>query len=190
MKNWKYAFAAGIVGALACSSEAQPPVSDAEASGKLAVNLTARDDSGQQYRLRNANFVIDGYSYVTGDYVPVNLTVSSETAPDSPTITTKLLQGYYYVNFVNEGWYFEKLTPEGPQLVEQAIFLGPNEQYTYVYPQFTTQVSFRFGIDGELIDFFGGDLEIGVTVEKPPTGAGGSTGAGGAFPEAGIGGAF
>jgi len=187
MKNWKYALAAGMVGALACSSESQP-ISDAEASGKLAVNLTARDESGQQYRLRNADFVIDGYSYVT--YESVNFTVSSETDPDAPAITTKLLQGYYYVTFLNEGWYFEKLTSEGPQLVEQAVFLGPSEQYASVYPQSTSRVSFRFGIDGELIDFLGGDLEIGVTVEKPPSGSGGSTGAGGAFPEAGIGGAF
>ena len=53
-----------------------------------------------------------------------------------------------------------------------------------VYPQSTSRVSLRFGIDRELIDFLGGgDLESGVTVEKPPTGAGGSTGAGALSPK-------
>jgi hypothetical protein len=37
----------------------------------------------------------------------------------------------------------------------------------YVYDQTVTQMRFNFGVDGELIDFRAGELQIGIHVEQP-----------------------
>jgi hypothetical protein len=177
-----------LVAALGCSSEgAKTEAGDEGQTGMLALKLSAKDAQGESYRLRNAVFSISGYSYVNGQYTYTNTSVSSETEPELPVVRASLLEGYYDVTFFDSGWYFEHVTAGGAELVEKATLLGPSSQSTYVNRGLTTPVSFSFGVNGELVDFLGGQLEIGVTVEQPPFGSGG-TGSGGSTGPAGAGG--
>lgn len=184
--NGLLAFA--LLAALGCSSEgAKPEAGDEGQNGTLALMLSATDAQGESYRLRNAEFSISGYSYVSGQYVYTNTTVSSETDPELPVVRALLLEGYYDVTFNDaSGWYFEHVTPAGAEPVEKSTLLGAASQSTYIYRGSTTPISFAFGVNGELVDFLGGQLEIGVTVEQPPFGTGG-TGSGGTSGSAGAG---
>lgn len=44
-------------------------------------------------------------------------------------------------------------------------------QSAYVYDQGVSTVNYRFGVDGELIEFRAGDLQIGISIEQPGEGA-------------------
>ena len=65
--------------------------------------------------------------------------------------------------------------------VEQAVLLSEPTQYAYLWSGSSTDVYFRFGVDGELIDFRHADLNIGIEIERPGDnqGAGGIMGTGG-----------
>ncbi len=183
-----------LLAALGCSSEgAKTETGDEGQNGTLALMLSATDAQGESYRLRNAEFAVSGYSWATGQYT--STTVSSETDPELPVVRARLVEGYYDVSFIDtEAWYFEHLTPAGAEPVEKSTLLGAGSQSLYIYRGSTTPISFAFGVNGELVDFLGGQLEIGVTVEQPPfsaggTGSGGTTGAAGAGEEVPFGGA-
>lgn len=200
MIHTKWLVSMVLLATFGCSADgAQGTGPDSDGpTGNLALNLSAQDSAGETYRLRNAEFQISGYSYATGQEIYTNTTVSSETDPERPVITTRLLEGYYGVAFNSAlPWFMEHVTPAGTEPVAKAIFLGPASASAYVYPHSTSTVSFRFGINGELVDFYGGDLEIGITVEGPPVSAGGTSSDGaaggggfGGFLEGGAGGAF
>lgn len=199
MIDTKWLVSMVVLATVGCADGSQGTVPDADGpAGNLALKLSAQDSAGETYRLRNAEFQISGYSYATGQYIYTNTTVSSETDPERPMITTRLLEGGYSVTFNNaQPWFMEHVTPSGTEPVAKAVFLGPASTSAYVYPHSTSTVSFRFGINGELVDFYGGDLEIGITVERPPVSAGGTSNGGtaggggfGGFVEGGAGGAF
>jgi hypothetical protein len=134
--------------------------------GTLQLSLTGTDSQNQQYRLRAATFPISGTRYDT--YESVNTSASSEDDLDSPTLRTRLVYGYYYVSPPAAGWYLERLTEGGAERVERAILLSNQAQYVYVQQGVTAQVAFQFGVDGEAIDFFGGDLDIGIDIQNAP----------------------
>lgn len=162
-----------LLAGFGCSSGgAKTETGDDGQNGTLALLLSAEDAQGESYRLRNAEFAINGYSYVTGQYISTS--VSSETDPELPVVKARLLEGYYDVSFIDSGWYMEHLTPAGPEPVEKSTLLGAASVSTYIYRGTVSPVSFAFGVNGELVDFLGGQLEIGITVEQPPFGAGGS----------------
>ena len=194
MKVWGIVCTAVMACSLGCSSNGHQ---DAEKAGSLAVALTANDSHGELYRLRSANFNIQGYPdyYYAGTGGSAGSsgyyydTWSSEENLDSPTITHKVVPGYYYVSFdTGSGWYLEHLTSGGAERVDQAVLLSSPSQSTYVYDQGDSTVSYTFGVDGQLIDFRNGNLNIGIQIEHPGEdhGAGGF-GTGGAF--MGLGGA-
>jgi hypothetical protein len=56
------------------------------------------------------------------------------------------------------------------------VLLSPAAQYVYIYHQSTTYVNYAFGVDGKLIDFRHGDIDISISIERPADGAGGSPG--------------
>lgn len=174
--NWLWPLT--LLAGFGCSSEgAKEQASDDGQNGTLALLLSATDAQGESYRLRNAEFAINGYSYVTGQYT--STTVSSETDPQLPVVKARLLEGYYDVSFIDSGWYMEHLTAAGAEPVEKSTLLGPASVSTYIYRGTVSPVSFAFGVNGELVDFLGGQLEIGITVEQPPFGTGGAAGSGG-----------
>jgi hypothetical protein len=157
-----------------CSSEpgrspaAQTPTAE-PTLGQLDMELLGSDSAGNPYRLRNATFQIYGNYFfvpVEGDAGDLSHTVSSDTDPDATTISTRLLPGAYTVTLDN-GWFLEKVTATGAERVDQSILLSPSSQYTYVYDRQTTDVIYTFGVDGTLIDFRLGSLNIGFNVEHP-----------------------
>lgn len=145
---------------------------DASDLGTMQLSLTGVDAQMQLYRLRAASFGIQGTRYT--DSQAVSMTVSSDTELDSPTLRTRLFYGYYSVSLLPDDWYVERLTPSGgAERVAQAVLLSAPTQSIGIQPGLVTQVAFQFGVDGELIDFAGGDLEIGVGFVQPPDREGG-----------------
>jgi hypothetical protein len=195
---------------IACGQEADDPSESPR--GSLTLALTAVDSGGVQYRLRNAEFQVtgypDGYPYYppyvvdddggmsaggrggSGGYPGyVDITLSSETDPEAAVITKRLVPGSYNVFLSNSDWYLERTTEDGTERVEQAVLLSSPYQYVYVYDGGVTQVNYRFGVDGELIDFRSGELQIGIEIEKPGEHCpGGYGGYGGYYGYAGFGG--
>lgn len=170
MRNW--ILAATAVLSMACSSTpkdapANEKVSVAEPTGQLSLDLVGADSAGQAYRLSHATFQIVPY-YVSypGDGGGT-VTLSSDTDPDATTISTRLLPGSYLVTLEDPGWSLAKVTPQGDEPVAQSVLLSAASQYAYVYDRWTTQVNYSFGVDGTLIDFRHGDLDISISVEHP-----------------------
>lgn len=180
---------------VACGAGSDEP--EAGKVGNLGIALTGVDGQGQEYRLRSASFEISGYPDYYYDDSPAagaggsgseptyyTEVVSSDEEPDAATISRRLLPGYYYVYMMNTDWYLERLLPGGPERVEQAVLLSARQTYAYIWDGSSRTVSYRFGVDGELIDFRSGQLDIAIVVEQPNEGGGG----GGSAGEAGFGG--
>lgn len=190
-------------------AQAVGPEPDDTARGALVLALTAKDSGGVEYRLRNATFTVSGYpegmpfypndGYAgyggyggRGGYPPgyLSIEISSEADPDAALITRRLPPGGYEVVLQNSDWYLERTTDDGVERVEQAVLLTQPYQYVYVWDGGTSQINYRFGVDGEYIDFRSGELQIGIEIEKPGEhcpgyGYGGYGGYGGAWGYAG-----
>jgi hypothetical protein len=194
MKVWSSIVPIVAFGLMGCSSS-QPASS--EERGSLSVALTGTASDGQLYRLRNADFEISGYPEIGdsgtgaggavdpgsgGFYSEV---VSSEADPNAPVITRRLIPGYYYVNFMSSDWYIDRITPDGAERVEEVALLSPRFQAAYVYNGGTSDVVYRFGVDGQVIDFRNGELRIRVEIERPGDRASGGFGTGGWWSTAG-----
>ena len=152
---------------LACSGQA-PPKQDVEpdgAYGTIALNLIGRDRQGRQYRLRQAEFDISPYYYYPPGGNPETITLSTETDPDSATLEARVLPGTYLVTLSNRFWFLERLTEDGPEPIEKSVLLSEQSVYAYVYDRSVSDVYFRFGVDGEVIDFRHGDIRINIEVE-------------------------
>lgn len=135
--------------------------------GTMQLSLTGMDAQMQQYRLRAASFDIQGTRYT--DFQAVSMTVSSDTELDSPTVRTRLFYGYYSISLQPEAWYIERIGSNGDaEQVAEAVLLSAPTQSISIQQGAVTQVAFQFGVDGELIDFLGGDLEIGVGIVQAP----------------------
>jgi hypothetical protein len=151
--------------------------------GVLTLALTGVDSGGVTYWLRNANFDVTGYpdgqwsppiggmggfAGGGGEFTGYHETFSSDDFADDPTVTLRLIPGYYNVQLLNGDWYLERATAGGPrERVEQAVLLSPYYQSAYVWDGGVATLAYRFGVDGELIDFRNGELQIGVEIEKP-----------------------
>jgi hypothetical protein len=177
MKTWLLVTSALL--SFACSSEpggtpgGQKP-SAAEPVGELSLELLGADRAGHPYRLRNATFQIyTYYSSFPTDGGDQTKTVSSDADPDATTIKARLLPGSYGVTLLNTDWFLEKVTPTGGERVAKSVLLSAVSQYAYIYNRSTTEVDFEFGVDGSLIDFRHGELNIGISVEHPDEDAGG-----------------
>lgn len=151
---------------IGCGDNGSHKAAGTEPLGALELHLSGTDSHGQEYRLRNAEFNIVDYSYY-GQSNNYNETVSSDTDPNAEFIQTRLVPGQYYVTLSNRLWYLEKLTPNGPERVDNAVLLSDTTVYTYVYENSTSDAYFSFGVDGDVIDFRHGKLRIGISIEHP-----------------------
>jgi len=166
--------------------------SPTESIGQLALPLVTHGASGTLYRLRDATFAIHHYGYAGygggsvggGGGSDQVITVSSETDPDSETISVSVEEGQYYVELL-PGWHFERETPGGAVTVEATLLYGET-QWVYVSRRSTSFAEFQFGL-GDREVWLNGDLNIGVVLYEDPSelgygGSGGVAGAAGAFP--------
>jgi hypothetical protein len=144
-----------------------PGESEAEVSG-LSLSLSSTDSQGRTYRLRNATFTVRAaYEWFGDGGVPSGGTVlSTETDPSADRLSLRVASGYYEVALGGD-WYIERLTPNGPERVEQVALLTEQTQFTYVGDGWNYDLEFRFGVDGTLIDFRHGDLNIDIGIELP-----------------------
>jgi hypothetical protein len=161
---------------LAACADTQPAtdqgVEDNGNVGELSLSLTGADSDGRAYRLRNGVFDLYGYPEQGDGSEFYQESVSTEDDPDAPTINKRLVPGYYEVNFASYDWYLERLSEAGEwERVEEAVLLSSRYQTAYVYNGNSTMVAYRFGVDGQLIDFRAGELDIGIEIEQPGEGA-------------------
>jgi hypothetical protein len=96
--------------------------------------------------------------------------VSSETELGAASIVERVVPDYYAVQLLDSGWYLERLEDEEWTTVEQVVLLSERIQYVYVEHGYVAHVAYRFGVDGELIDFRSGEVEIGIEIEQPGEG--------------------
>lgn len=201
MKQNRYAMLVAVALGMAACADVTPgeePTASEETEkvGSLSLNLVGSDTDGRQYRLRNGVFGISGYpefSFPGFPYVDGGLSgyqqVSTETDPDAPVISLRVVPGSYYVNLESADWYLERLQTGGTwERVEQVVLLTSAYQYAYVYDRGVTSVAFRFGVDGELIDFRSGELQVGIEIEQPGEGPypDGGVGYDAGFPDGGM----
>lgn len=218
MKNFRSALGTFVmIGLLGCSSS--PNNQAEEAQGKLSVALVGVASNGTSYRLRSADFQISGYPEIfdtgasttpasagsgpigvagapgasgafNGGFSYFSEVVSSETNPDDPVITKRLVPGSYYVSLLGSSWFIERLTPSGPERVASSVLLSAATQFAYIWNGGTSTIAYRFGVDGQPIDFRSGELNIQIQIELPGEGqsqggfpSGGASGGG--FPSGG-----
>ena len=157
--------------------------------GSLTLALTGSDSAGIEYRLRNSRIEVSGYPDGYPIYPPIfdedggvaggsggvggvpgyyYAMFSTEDDLDRTEISLRLVPGYYSVILSSWDWYLERTNEEGEwERVEQAVLLTPYYQSAYVWDGGVSRLNFRFGVDGELIDFRSGELQIGIEIEKP-----------------------
>jgi hypothetical protein len=192
----------GVLGLVACqagtANQATPAATD---PGMLRLPVIGVSPRGDTYRLRNATFDVSGcpdsnpmfpggYAGVGGAVASqcVNLSLSTESAPDAATsITQRVLPGYYSVS-LRTGWRLEQLAGMTWQPVDQVLLLSPAVQNVYVWDHSYTELRYSFGVDGQLIDFQYGDITITIDVRRPEESGGvagyagfGSAGSGGSY---------
>jgi hypothetical protein len=167
--------AAGAIGSAGCAEDSASGKDDPSANvevdelGGLSLALTSYDSQGRAYRLRNATFtILPNYWYGDGG-VSTETVLSTETDPNADRLSVRLVPGQYTVYLGGE-WYIERRTANGPERVEKVVLLSETVQWAYVNQEWFTDLEFRFGVDGELIDFRHGDLNIDIAIELPGEG--------------------
>jgi hypothetical protein len=165
--------ALGLVGCGATDTEDNPAPSETEQPdikqvGAISLSLSSHDSKGREYRLRSANFTVTEavYYYVYDGGSPKTITLSSEQDPNASILSTRLTPGEYLVS-LQPGWYVERLSATGSERVAKTVLLSASEQYTYVSAGSSTSLQFRIGVDGDLIDFRYGELNIDTVIELP-----------------------
>jgi hypothetical protein len=156
----------------ACDGDADPrmPTSSSEAGelGSINLSLIGTDSKGTQYRLRGAELLIakESTSGIDAGTTPLT-TLSTELDPDAAYLSARLAPGIYQVTLLG-AWYIERIGPTGAERVERAALLGDATQRTHVTGGGSAALVFyRFGIDGDVIDFDTGELRIGVDFQQP-----------------------
>src|SRR5690242_13701614 len=135
--NKRYSMLIAVaVAVTACADTApsqDPAPNQEQAVGNLTLNLVGADSDGREYRLRNAVFNISGQPEFPFPGFPFpypdsgagsSQTVSTETNPDAPVISLRVIPGNYYVNLQSTDWYLERLTGGNWERVEQAVLLS------------------------------------------------------------------
>lgn len=168
MRLWTILISAFALALTACNYDTSTnvPGDTAETVGTMQLLLTGVSSSMQEYRLRDATFDIQGTRYT--DYQSVSTSVSSEAEPDAAVARARLFYGNYTVSLRAEDWYLERVTPTGSERVAAAVLVSIQPQYVSIQQGAVSRVAFQFGVDGELVDFLGGELEIGIDVRELP----------------------
>jgi hypothetical protein len=129
--------------------------------------LRSVDSRGRSYRLRNATFAVDSnYWWYDGGAPPPSTVLSSEDDPDADRLSVRLVPGEYRVTLGGD-WYIERLADNGPERVQQVALLTDATQYAYISDQWYYDLEYRFGVDGTLLDFRHGDLNIDIGIQLP-----------------------
>jgi hypothetical protein len=166
-----------VVASAGCGEETEPstgnetpelPDQDHVEPSGIALELVAIDSQGRSYRLRNADFIIQPYYYYYyGDGgVSAPQTVSTEANPSASRIEVRLLPGQYMVTLAGD-WYLERLVGTAVERVQKVVLLSERTQYAYIADRSFVSLDFRFGVDGDLIDFRYGNLNIDISIEVP-----------------------
>jgi hypothetical protein len=109
---------ASLVALPACSSSHQAPAGDvAERTGVVELNLLSQGTSGARYRLRHANFVVQGPT--------TTLIIIGDDNPDATVLTHRVPEGAYTI-FLQEGWSLELLDADAGATVVAAELSSPN----------------------------------------------------------------
>ena len=160
------AFGALVPALDACSSGDQ---TDQYALGTVRLNLTGSSNTGTTYRLRNATFVVTG---------PVQVTLSSETDVNAPSIKAELPAGSYVIN-LNANWSLEK-SVNGTFVPVKAALASANPIGFQITDQGVTGVAFQFNAGDDVVALGDGTLDLTIDINDGAGGSGqGGSGQGG-----------
>jgi predicted outer membrane repeat protein len=147
----------GVALVTSCGGDSAP---QAEV-GELTVTLASQSPLGVDYQLRDALFLIRGLQ---------DEDVSSEDyPPEQPVISVSLASGSYQVT-LQDGWRME-YSANGQAFADiPATLVSPNPADVTVVFDEVTPLTLLFEVDGRLISFGPGILDIDFTVtETDPT---------------------
>ncbi len=110
----------------------------------------------------------DGDAYYPGGYHTI---LRSDDALEATSLVERVPPGDYYID-LGGPWFIERFENGAWNRVEQVVLLSSRTQWVTVFHAYTSRVAYRFGVDGELIDFRAGELSIGIEIELPGEGPG------------------
>jgi len=169
MKARLWMFAALIALAAGCANEPGGPsgsdTSEPGDLGALTIGLTGTDDNGVQYRLRDGEFLIQKEGGDAGGLIPLQ-TLSTEQDLNAPYLSARLGRGPYQVT-LRGPWYVERAAATGWERVPAVLLSGATQRTYVVGPTNPALLFYRFGIDGQVVDFDTGDLRIEVDFDRP-----------------------
>ncbi len=139
----------------AACAQADPVQGD----GSLRVGLWGEGASGARYHLSDAGF------HITGDGVEALVTAADE--PDgTPSLSIPLAAGHYELELL-PGWEVYRGSIGDPQPAQVvADLITPNPVEFAVADNFSTEVTYMFEIEGDLVPMSDGTLDIDVEFQE------------------------
>jgi len=134
-------------------------------TGTVQLNLVGQSPTGNVYRLRHGNLVVQG---------PASTTFwDTEGDPDTTVLSENVVAGAYSM-FLEGGWFLEKVASDGTAAPVDATLTSPNPLFFDVYSGSRTIVPLHFHVgDGDVDMGQGYDVVIEVDDEGPDAGPGG-----------------
>ena len=144
-----------VMAVVGCTGEAELP----EGEGTLRVGLWGDGASGTTYSLRDASF------HVTGN--GVDLTMFTAGLPDgTASITTPLAAGDYQI-VLDPGWtVFSGDVGDPMPIAVDAELASDNPVPFAIADNLSTEVTFVFDVDGELVPMNQGTLDVDVEFQE------------------------
>jgi hypothetical protein len=139
-------------GLFACSS-ADPQ--EIQSAGTVSLPLTAVGSSGARYHLK-AMFNVTGEALVQ----PIVLGTSSD--PSETELTASLDAGSYKIE-LNNGWQLFREDGAGQSAVDATLESAVAQPFT-IKSKVTTTVTYRFKVNGQVVETGPGTLSVGITV--------------------------
>lgn len=148
---------AGMV-IVCCGSDDSKNITTTENSGILKFAISGLDNEGNEYRLRNAVFNINGAS---------SAILSSENFLNQQTVNQALRTGQYQIE-LDSGWRLERKVSDVYDTVDAELVSSNPVAFT-IQADTTTRVGFRFEADSEVVNVGWGNMEVSIDVSQKLT---------------------
>lgn len=150
-----FAFACLSASAIVSTGCAIDGSNETEGVGTVRMPLRAVSDDGTEYQLRQAEFDISG---------PQTVTVLSEDYLTQDAAQVVLGVGDYQVELTGT-WQMERIVDGMPEAVEATLVSGNPVAFS-IQDQGVSAVTFRFEVEGEVVEMGEGVLELRIEVDE------------------------
>ncbi len=135
-----------------------------DSAGTVSLPLTAVGTSGVRYHLK-AIFRVSGGALGQ----PISLGTSSDVAETE--LTAALDPGEYSIE-LNSGWQLMRADDAGGLAPVDAVLESAVVQTFGIKSKLTTTVTYRFNVNGQVVETGPGTLSVGIVVNDAPTAGG------------------